>query len=145
VAISIFIIVVSTVLFVYWFRYTCVLILKTRNAREHAQRIAEANHLSFVAAQQELAFAPQQSESLDNLHKSLDRDYRIVSYLLRHAGTQSGGSVEEHLLRLDYQMIRVCYYLARPFSRRSARRALVERASIISHLANAMGERVALS
>jgi hypothetical protein len=145
VAISIFIIVVSTVLFVYWFRYTCVLILNTRNEREHAARIAEANHLSFVAAQQELAFAPQQSESLDNLHKSLDRDYRMVSYLLRHAGTQSGRSLEEHLLRLDYQMIRVCYYLARPFSRRSARRALAERASIISHLANAMGERVALS
>jgi hypothetical protein len=145
VAISIFVIIVSTVLFVYWFRYTCVLILNTRNARNHAERIAEANHLSFVAAQQELAYAPQQSESLDILHKSLDRDYRMVSYLLRHAGTQSGASLEEHLLRIDYQMIRVCYYLARPFSRRSARRALVERASIISHLANAMGERVALS
>ena len=144
-AISIFIIVVSTVLFLYWFRYTCVLILKTRNAREHAQRVAEANHLSFVAAQQELAYAPQQSESLDNLHKSLDRDYRMVSYLLRHAGTQGGRSLEEHLLRLDYHLVRACYYLARPFSRRTARRALAERASIISHLANAMGERVALS
>ena len=144
-AISIFIIVVSTVLFLYWFRYTCVLILKTRNAREHAQHVAEVNHLSFVAAQQELAYAPQQSESLDNLHKSLDRDYRMVSYLLRHSGTQGGRSLEEQLLRLDYHLVRACYYLARPFSRRSARRALAERASIISHLANAMGERVALS
>ena len=145
VAISIFIIVVSTVLFLYWFRYTCVLILKTRNAREHAQRVAEANHLSFVTAQQELAYAPKKTESLENLHKSLDRDYRMVSYLLRHSGTQSGGSFEEHLLRLDYHMMRAFYHLARPFSRRSARRALAERASIIGHLANAMGERVALS
>jgi hypothetical protein len=145
VAISIFIIVVSTVLFLYWFRYTCVLLLRSRDAREHAQRVAEANHLSFVAAQQELAFAPQHSESLENLHKSLDRDYRMVSYLLRNAGTQGGRSIEEHLLRLDYHLVRACYYLARPFSRQSARRALAERASIISHLANAMGERVALS
>lgn len=143
-AISIFIIVVSTVLFLYWFRYTCVLLLNSRDAREHARRVAEANHLSFVAAQQALAY-PQHSEALDNLHKSLDRDYRMVTYLLRNAGTQNRRSIEEHLLRLDYHLVRACYYLARPFSRQSARKALAERASIISHLADAMGKRVALS
>ena len=49
------------------------------------------------------------------------------------------------MLRLDYQIMRTCYYVSRPFSVSSARRFLVERASIISHLANAMGERVAIS
>ena len=143
---SIIIIVVSTVLFVYWFRYTCVLILRTRDVRKYAHQVAQINHLTFVEAQKKLASqAVPPLESFDSFHQSLDRDYRVVSYLLRHAGTQNGESIEEHMLRLDYHMMRICYFLAKPFSRQSARQALIERASIISHLANAMGERVALS
>lgn len=142
-AISIIIIVVSTVLFVYWFRYTCVLILRTRNVRDYAHQVAQVNKLSFVSAQEQLSVTFR-DESLDRLHRSLDRDYRVVSYLLRNAGTQSGESIEELMLRIDYQIMRGCYLVARPFSRSSARQVLLERASIISHLANAMGERVAL-
>ena len=56
-AISIIIIVLSTALFVYWFRYTCVLILRTRDARDYAQHVAEVNHLTFLTAQQQLADA----------------------------------------------------------------------------------------
>jgi hypothetical protein len=145
VALSIIIIVISTALFVYWFRYTCVLILRTRNVRDYAHQVAEVNRLSFVTAQQQLASSQGKQEGLDLLHASLDRDYRVVSYLLRHTGTQGGQSLEEHMLRVDYQVMRLCYFLAKPFSRSSARQALLERASIISHLANAMGERVALS
>jgi hypothetical protein len=144
VATSIFIIVVSTVLFVYWFRYTCVLILRTRSVRKYAHRVAQINDLSFLEAQQKLAAVPSPNETFDSLHQSLDRDYRVVSYLLRNAGTQSSESIEEHMLRLDYHIMRTCYFLAKPFSPSSARQALIERASIISHLANAMGERVAL-
>jgi hypothetical protein len=145
VATSIIIIVISTVLFVYWFRYTCLLILRTRNVRKYAEQVAQINHLTFLEAEQKLAADTSQSGSFDSLHASLDRDYRVVTYLLRHAGTQSGDSIEEHMLRLDYHVVRVCYIVAKPFSRRSARQALIQRASIISHLANAMGERVALS
>lgn len=143
-ATSIVIIVISTVLFVYWFRYTCVLILRTRDVRKYAQQVAQINHLTFLDAQQKLAAVSHPDETYENLHRSLDRDYRVVTYLLRNGGTQRGESIEEHMLRLDYHMMRVCYYLAKPFSRRSTRQALIERASIISHLANAMGERVAL-
>jgi hypothetical protein len=104
------------------------------------------NHLSFLTAQQQLTTQEENREqAFDSLHASLDRDYRVVSYLLRHTGTQSGQTIEEHMLRLDYQVMRACYFLAKPFSPSSARQALIERASIISHLANAMGERVTLS
>ena len=144
-AISIIIIVISTILFAYWFRYTCVLILRTRNVRNYARQVAEVNHLSFLTAQQQLTATENREQAFDSLHASLDRDYRVVSYLLRHAGTQGGQSIEEHMLRLDYQVMRACYFIAKPFSPSSARQALLERASIISHLANAMGERVALS
>ena len=145
VAISIIIIVISTILFAYWFRYTCVLILRTRNVRNYARQVAEVNHLSFLTAQQQLTAIENRDQAFNSVHASLDRDYRVVSYLLRHAGTQGGQSIEEHMLRLDYQVMRVCYFIAKPFSPSSARQALLERASIISHLANAMGERVALS
>ena len=145
VAISIVIVVISTILFAYWFRYTCVLILRTRNVRDYARQVAEVNHLSFLSAQQQLAVKENREPELDRLHASLDRDYRVVSYLLRHAGTHGGQTIEEHMLRLDYQVMRACYFLAKPFSPSSARQALLERASIIGHLANAMGERVALS
>lgn len=144
-AISIIIIVISTILFAYWFRYTCVLILRTRNVRNYARQVAEVNHLSFLTAQQQLTAIENRDQAFNSVHASLDRDYRVVSYLLRHAGTQGGQSIEEHMLRLDYQVMRVCYFIAKPFSPSSARQALLERASIISHLANAMGERVALS
>jgi hypothetical protein len=144
VAISIVIIVVSTILFVYWFRYTCILILSTRNARDYARQVAEVNGLNFVETQQQLATDRGRVEAYDGLHKSLDRDYEVISYLLRHAGTRSSDSLDEHLLRIDYQIMRLLYFLARPFSRASARQALIERASIVSHLASAMGERVAL-
>jgi hypothetical protein len=127
---------------VYWFRYTCVLILRTRNAHDYAQQVAEVNRLSFVRAHEQLALIQSRPDAYESLHKSLDRDYRVISYLLRHTATQ-GGSLDEHMLRVDYQIMRACYYLAKPFSRSSARQALLERASIISHLANAMGERVA--
>ncbi|HYP05246.1 MAG TPA: hypothetical protein VER03_03345, partial [Bryobacteraceae bacterium] len=128
----------------YWFRYTCVLILRTRDVKKYAERVAQINHLTFLEAEQKLATVASPDETFEKLHESLDRDYRVVSYLLRNAGTQGGESIEEHMLRLDYQIMRVYYFLTKPFSRRSARHALIERASIISHLANAMGERVAL-
>ncbi len=145
-AFSIIIIVISAMLFVYWFRYTCVLILRTRDVRKYADQVAQVNHLAFPDTQKKLAAQPiVAAEAFETLHTSLDRDYRVVTYLLRHAGTQNGESIEEHMLRLDYHMMRVCYFVAKPFSRQSARQLLIERASIISHLANAMGERVALS
>jgi hypothetical protein len=123
-----------------------VLILRTRNVRNYARRVAEVNHLSFLAAQQQLTEqAENRDGAFDSLHVSLDRDYRVVSYLLRHTGTQNSQTIVEHMLRLDYQVMRACYFLAKPFSPSSARQALIERASIIGHLANAMGERVTLS
>ena len=145
VAISILILIVSTVLFAYWFRYTCVLILSTRANRSYARQVAEVNRLSFVAAQQQLADDSARKDALDRVHQSLDRDYRLVSFLLENAGLPSDQTLEERMLRLDYRIMRIMYLVSRPFSAASARQALMERASIISHLANTMGERVALT
>jgi hypothetical protein len=151
VAASIFIIVVSVFLFVYWFRYTCVLILSEKNTKDYAQQIAIANQLTFLEARNRLSLddgIPQSSNvaaTLDSLHRSLDRDYRLLTYLLQHAENYypGGQSLEQHLLRLDYQIMRWGYWLLRGLSKPLACATLRERASILSHFANEMGERVA--
>jgi hypothetical protein len=67
--------------------------------------------------------------------------------LLDHAATYNfnGRSLEERVLVLDYYLMKGWYLLARGFSRPLARKALLEMASIVNHLANTMGERVAVS
>ncbi len=44
---SLLIIVVSTVLLIYWFRYTCLLMLRTQTARDYASGLAAANRLMY--------------------------------------------------------------------------------------------------
>lgn len=142
---SVFIITVSSALFVYWFRYTCMLILSTKSGKDYAKHVATANHLSFLDTRDRLSAADATPTPLDGLHRSLDRDYRLVSYLLRHAaGYQSGGiSLEHYLLRLDYKLMSAWYRLVRKVSSSLARGALLEMASIVGHLANNMGRRAA--
>jgi hypothetical protein len=143
---SIFIITVSLILFVYWFRYTCLLILSAQNARNYAPQVATANQLSFIDVRSEL-MQEAPASPLEKLHRSLDRDYRVLTYLLEHAAacTSGGRSIEERILMLDYQIMRVWYWLTRGFSNALARRALLEQSSVVNHLANTMGERLAVS
>ncbi|MGH9630439.1 MAG: hypothetical protein ACRD7E_19175, partial [Bryobacteraceae bacterium] len=77
---SIFIIVVSLLLFLYWFRYTCVLILNMKSGKNYAAQVATANQLSFIETRNLLS-GGSESEPLDRLHGMLDRDYAVVNYL----------------------------------------------------------------
>ncbi|MBC8166111.1 MAG: hypothetical protein H7Y20_09595 [Bryobacteraceae bacterium] len=99
--------------------------------------------MSFLDVGQQLSSTD--AARLDQLHKSLERDYEVVTYLLRHAAgyNPSNGSFEQFLLRLDYQLMKLWYRIVRTASRPLARRALIEMTSVVSHLANAMGEKAA--
>jgi hypothetical protein len=138
--------VISLLLFVYWFRYTCLLILSAKTARDYARDVAAANQLSFVEVQSRLAGSPM-NPALEQVHQALERDYRLVVYLLRHAANYHAAeeSLEHWILRLDYRFMCIWYHVSRTFSMRMARGALLEMASIINHMANNMGERVAVS
>ena len=61
---SILITVVSLILLSYWFRYSCLLLL-----RSQAQQPSQA---------------PPQGD-LDPLRQAVERDYRLLTYLCRHA------------------------------------------------------------
>lgn len=138
---SFLIISISMALFVYWFRYTCVLILRARPARDYAARIAEANQLQFPTVQSELPLAAE-GDKLDALERLLERDYRLLTYLLRHAAEfrDAGNPLERHMLMLDYRLMRVWYAVSRRISLAQGRTAVQEMAFIINHFAEVMGE-----
>jgi len=107
--------------------------------------VAEANGLRFLETRSELTGVDQ--HRLDQLQQSLERDYQVITYLLRHAGSYNleGQSFEQLLLRLDYKLMSFWYRIARMASESWARRALLEMSTVIGHFANTMGERTAVS
>ncbi len=143
--VSFLIIGVSLTLFLYWFRYTCVLILSAKTSRDYTAQIASANHLTFRETRDTL-MDESYTAPLEKIHRSLDRDYRLLTYLLQHVSsdTASGHSLENRILMIDFRLLSLWYGLTRRFSSQRARGALLEMASIVGHLANTMGERIAV-
>lgn len=140
---SILIMAISMAAFAYWFRYTCVLILNTRTTRDYSAEVAAANRLSFAGVQNLLQSS--QTGDLDGMQRSLDRDFRLMSSLMRRAGAVNVGEIalEDILLRLDFQLMKLSYRVTRSFSEAKSRAALVEMSRIVEHFANAFGERMA--
>ena len=128
----------SILLFGYWFRYTCLLILSAKTAQDYAREVATANQLGFLGAQSELtANAPD----LDRLRDQLDRDYAVLNRLIR---TSTGDSfIENRMLGINYQVMGTWYRVSRVFSAAAARRALEEMSTVVAHMANAVGENAA--
>jgi hypothetical protein len=139
---SILIAAISMVLFFYWFRYTCVLILSTKTSKDYAGEVAAANQLQFLEVQGVLGNAG--NGDLTRLELALDRDYRVINFLLRHTADLEFGdaSLEQHILRLDFALMRSWYRVSSKVSESAARSALAEMASIVNHMANSFGERV---
>jgi hypothetical protein len=130
----------SVLLFGYWFRYTCLLIVSARTTRDYAADIATANQLSFLQVQAQLR--DPQSADLDHLQAALDRDLKVITYLVQHASGEWG--MEERMLQLNYRLMGAWFSVSSRFSPEAGRRALDEMSMIISHFANAMGERAAV-
>jgi hypothetical protein len=130
----------SVFLFGYWFRYTCLLILSARTSRDYAASIAMANQLSFLEVQ---AVLRESNSNLDQLKHLLDRDYKVLTYLLKNAANPSrgGDAVENRMLEIDYRLMRAWYSISRRFSPAAAMSALDEMSQVVAHFANSMGER----
>jgi len=132
----------SALLFGYWFRYTCLLILSTKTARDYTGEVASANELDVLNIQAALRGAS--SADLERLHQSLERDYEVLSFLFRNAaGARGDRHLEDRMLSLYYQVMQSCYSATRGFSEKWARTALEEMSLVVAHFANAVGERAA--
>lgn len=143
IAITIGIVAGSALLFVYWFRYTCLLILSAKTANNYAGDVAAANQLGFLDVQTRLregSFA-----DLDPLHSALERDYSLITYLLKNAAHtgEEESSLEGRMLEMYYGMMNACYRAVKPFSAEAARSALEQMSFVVEYFANAMGERAA--
>jgi hypothetical protein len=77
------------------------------------------------------------------LQASLDRDYSVLTYLLKNVTDQSAGasSVEVRMLEIHYKLMGAWFSVSKSFSVSSSKRALEEMALVVAHFANAMGER----
>jgi hypothetical protein len=135
-------IAVSVGLLIYWFRYTCSLILRAKPARDYTQAVATANELRFLEIQQDLPFVEGRSQ-LDHVQKALEHDYRILSFLLRHTESLHAEThfLEHSLLMLHFTLMKGYYALICAVSQSGGKRAIQEMAGVVIHLANRMGER----
>jgi energy-coupling factor transporter ATP-binding protein EcfA2 len=74
---SVVIIVLSLAMFVYWFRYSCILILESSWNEELAAVVAKQNELSFGSVEESLA-AAESAEDFDRVMASLERIAKVI-------------------------------------------------------------------
>src|ERR1700716_2515652 len=130
---SILVIVFSSALFVYWFRYTCLLLLAHRTNAGDALKVASTIRLSFPGVQEAIQ-AQQPTWALDSLHESLEQDYQILTDLLRQ--TTESVSMQRRILTIDYKVMQLWYKLARTSPKAlQANKAIEEMSSILSFFA----------
>jgi hypothetical protein len=138
-SIDVVISVISFVLFFYWFQYVCLLILSARTSHDYSREIAAANQLRFPEVQARLR-APQ--PDLEGLHRSLERDYAIVTALLRStSGFIADERREMALLKIHYRTMSAWFWLTRAALRQASIQALEEMSLVLIHMANTIGER----
>jgi hypothetical protein len=138
---SILIIAFSLTLFVYWFRYSCILLL--RNAAESKVVAPDSEpdtRFSFPDVRAQL----KADRALDPLHTALNRDYQMLTYLLQHAAGLELTSFEDRLLALDYKVMQVCYRVTRTLFPEQARKALTEMATVLDVLVYKMSQQAGI-
>ena len=132
----------STALFCYWFRYGCLLILASEMTRDYSEEVAEANQLSFPEVRTRLR--KHDVSDLDGLHKCLEADLVIISYILGHTpAIGSDRRLEEAMLKIHYRSMSIWFLLTRRLKGEAAAVALEEMSLVVAHLANQLGERQA--
>jgi hypothetical protein len=132
----------SVVLFCYWFRYGCLLILAAETAHDYSEEVATANQLAFPEVRAMLR--RHDVTDLESLHERLEHDLAIITYLLEHT-TRAGfdGCFENAMLKIHYRAMSVQFRLTRHNVPKFASAALEEMSLVVAHSANAMGERSA--
>jgi hypothetical protein len=126
----------SILLFCYWFRYTCHLILTAATARDYATSVAQAHQLGFQEARQRLKDGDTE---LDCMKDMLDRDYAVLVGLMNYAGDAQAG-IERRMLAAHYRLAAVWYKAGSRISASAARQALEEMSLVVAHFANSVGE-----
>lgn len=141
--VSVFLVAGSAILFAYWFRYTCLLLLTAKTPRDYARQVAASNRLSVLEIRS--CLAEETPVELGLLSQALDRDYALLLHLLKYASPRAVGesAVERNMLDVYYRLLRVWYFAMRPVSDELARSALWQMSCIVADFANTFGARSA--
>jgi len=131
-AASLLIVAISLVLMAYWFRYTCILLLRGGTTGEE---------ISSPAVEQQLAMALDGSG--DSIYPALKKDYALVTYLLEHSAVGNANPLERYLLSWDYRIMEIVYRLTRTSSPEFAGTALSEMESIVRFFTRRLSQQAA--
>ncbi|HWC95392.1 MAG TPA: hypothetical protein VG456_01550 [Candidatus Sulfopaludibacter sp.] len=137
---SLLIIGISLILFVYWFRYSCILLL--RGAAEQIGDVVADPDTRFSVNDVQARLKAR--EALDPLHSALNRDYQVLTYLLHHAAGLELASFEDRLLVVDYRVMQVYYRATHKLFPEQARIALTEMASVLDVLVHKIGQQAGI-
>jgi hypothetical protein len=134
---SILIIAFSLALLLYWFRYSCILLLRNSQELAAATPVVVDNRFRVAEVRERLETA----ESMDPLHASLQRDYQVLSYLIEHAAGLELQDFEDRMLVFDYRAMQWWYRLTRTAAPVQAREALKEMAQVLAILVGKIDQR----
>jgi hypothetical protein len=110
---------------------------------DYSGGVASSNQLGFATVQNQLDNSS--GDDLKLLKDSLDRDYRLLSCLLRQVPSDDaeGVTLEQGMLRMDFWLMRSWFAISRRISEPLAKSALTEMSQIVHHFANNFGEHLA--
>ena len=140
---TIVIMTLSLAMFVYWFRYSCILILESDWNEEKAREIACQNELAFDSSDALLARSASTVE-MDKLRDSLDRDLRAIRNLMSECPglRETGASLESRMLMVDFQLMKAWYAVTRSMSQPKAQQALRSMSKIVGYMAGEVGDQM---
>jgi class 3 adenylate cyclase len=137
---SVLIIAISALLLIYWFRYTCLLLLRARAEQTEALASPPDVSLGMAGIREKL----KGEVGLDALETLLNRDYRVLTYLLEHAAGHGLNSIEDRMLILDFRIMRCWFRLTRVAAPRQALDALSEMSMVLNVLIGKLGPQAKL-
>lgn len=143
--VSVFILVISAVMLVFWLRSASQSVLRQRFEQDYSAEVAGANQLEFLAIRKALAESPEDIADYKGVLAALEQDYQALSYLLRNAATVHVGrySRAERLLILDFHLLAIWVRLSRALGLRGWRGGLLEMTTILQYFGNVVGQRLA--
>ena len=135
---------VSLLLLLYWFRYSCALILAAKGGRDYASQVTAENNLAFQDISRRLAEPSTPACDLERFNALLQRDYDIVTAIIDttarlQAARESG---EQRMLQVFYHFLRARYAISRGVSVPYSSGALAEICDVLGYFANVAGEAV---
>jgi len=138
--ISLLLIALSLALFAYWFRYSCILILRTKTAEDFASDVARVNGLSFELVRGRIEAG--ETGNAKELFAMLNRDYEIVTQMIDRIDSvaKDEGILETQMLRFNFRVSQAWFRTSQALGLKSSTTALEEMTEMVSHFANSFGE-----